>query len=95
MKSVLRPVALKLLMLMPALLLQKTSPKSKTKEQTEALKRRMDLWNTGKLGDLFFEAVTIQKRMKNAPRSTSLESIAERFSINMNNGRVSAAINSY
>ena len=30
--------------------------------------------------------------MKNAPRSTSLESIAKHFSINIKNGRVSAAI---
>ena len=39
MKPSIRPVALKLMNLMPALLLQKTSPKSKSKGHTKALKR--------------------------------------------------------
>ena len=75
MKSSIRPVALKLLNLMPALLLQKTSPKSKSKGHTKALKRRIDLWKSGKIDDLFFEAVSIQKRLKNTPRSTTIDLI--------------------
>jgi len=92
MKSSIRPIAMKLLMMMPALLLQKTSSKSKSKDHAEALKRRMELWNSGKLDDLFFEAVSIQKRLKNTPRPTSIDSIAKRFSAHMLNGRVSAAV---
>ena len=92
MKSVLRPVAMKLLMIMPALLLQKITPKSKAKDHTEALKRRMGLWEKGKLDELFFEAISIQRRLKNTQKSTTIESIAKRFSAHMMNGRVSAAI---
>ena len=91
-KSTLRPIALKLLMMMPALLLQKTTQKSKAKDHAEALKRRIQLWNEGKLDELFFEATSIQRRLKDTTRSTTIESIAKRFTAHMLNGRVSAAI---
>ena len=43
-KSAIRPIALKCLMIMPALLLKKPSKDSKSKNHVEALKRRLDLW---------------------------------------------------
>ena len=90
--SSLRPIALKLLMIMPAVLLQKTSATSKGKDHTFALKRRMQLWQAGNMSELFFEASTIQKRLKSHVDSHSIESISKRFSALMQSGRVSAAV---
>ena len=92
MHSTLRPIAMKLLMIMPSLLLQKVSPKSKAKDHSEALKRRMVLWENGNLDELFFEAISIQRRLKNSKKSSSIDAISKTFSSHMMNGRVSAAI---
>ena len=58
--SSLQPVALKCLMIMPHLLLQKPSLKSKSKDHTLALQRRLQLWEKGKIDDLVHESRTIQ-----------------------------------
>ena len=90
--STLRPIAIKLIMIMPALLLQKTSPTSKGKEHTETLKRRMELWDSGKIDELFFEATSIQKRLKPNVGSNSENNISKKFAGLMKNGKVSAAV---
>ena len=48
---------------MPDLLLQKTSSNSKSKESSEALKRRLSIWKNGQLDQLMFEEKTIQYRL--------------------------------
>ena len=48
-----RSIALKSLMVMPNLLLQKTSAKSKTKQNKEAWSRRLILWKEGKIDEVF------------------------------------------
>ena len=90
--SSIRPISLKLLMITPAVLLQKTLATSKGKDHTVALKRRMKLWQAGNMSELFFEASTIQKRLKSHVGSHSIESISKRFSALMQSGRVSAAV---
>ena len=40
---------------MPNLLLQKPSKKSKSKDHTLALQRRMKLWESGEFAELVFE----------------------------------------
>ena len=45
--SQIKDIAFKAMMVMPALLLQKTSRKSNTNEHIAALDRRIDLWNKG------------------------------------------------
>ena len=77
---------------MPALLLQKTSPTSKGKERTETLKRRLELWDSGKIDELFFEATSIQKRLKPNVGSNSVNNISKKFAGLMKNGKVSAAV---
>jgi len=47
-------------MVMPALLLQKPSRNSKTKDHVAALSRRLDRWEKGDLDELLHEGVTIQ-----------------------------------
>ena len=70
-KSNLETIALKALMIMPGLLLQKTSLNSKSKENSETLKRRLSLWKNGQLDQLMFEGKTIQDRLQNNDRTTT------------------------
>ena len=67
----LETIALKALMIMPGLLLQKTSLNSKSKENSEILKRRLLLWKNGQLDHLMFEGKTIQDRLQNNGRVTT------------------------
>ena len=55
---------------MPALLLQKPSKSSKSKEHLEAPTKRLLLWNKGRIDELLYESQTTQDRLK-APESTA------------------------
>ena len=61
-------IAIKAVHLMPSLLLQKPSKRSKSKDHVKALERRLDLWKKGEIESLVFEAETIQKRLPNNNR---------------------------
>ena len=63
-KSDLEIKALKALMIMPGVLLQKTSLNSNSKENSETLKRILSLWNNGQLDQLVFEGKTIRDRLQ-------------------------------
>ena len=63
-KSKYRDFAIKAMMLMPNLLLQKTTKKAKSSEYKEALTRRLALWREGNILDLLKEGETIQNRLK-------------------------------
>ena len=58
-KSDLETTALKALMVMPNLLLQKASLNSKLKENSETLKRGLSLWKNGQLVQFMFEGKII------------------------------------
>ena len=58
-------LALKIIMIMPSLLLQKLHPKAKAQENNEAFKRRMKLWADGKSEELMNEDKAIQRRLDN------------------------------
>ena len=53
---------LETLMIMPGLLLQKTFLNSKSKENSETLKRRLLLWKNGQLDQFIFERKTIKAK---------------------------------
>ena len=91
-KSAIRNTSIKCLMLMPALLLQKPSPKSKSKEHADILKRRLDQWSQGKISDLLYESQTIQRRLKSFIPTNSDEAISKKFAALMKSGNVNAAI---
>eukprot|EP00111_Clytia_hemisphaerica_P021772 TCONS_00064018-protein len=61
--SSIKTISLKAIMIMPALLLQKPSRKSKSKEHATALSKRLDLWEKGDLFDLLHEGETIQRHL--------------------------------
>ena len=57
-------IALKMVMIIPALLLQKPSAKSKAKQHSESLRKRLDLWRKGDILKLQQEATHIQAGFK-------------------------------
>ena len=63
--------ALMILMIMVGLLLQKTSLNSKSKKNSEILKRRLSLWENGQPDQLMSEGKTIQDRLQNNDRATT------------------------
>ena len=63
-----KDIALKVLMIMPALLLQKPNFKSTSKQHSQCLKRRLRLWKLGDLNKLFSESGTIQAKLHTNPK---------------------------
>ena len=66
--STLEAVALKAATVLPILLLQEPSKKSKTKDHTKCLERRLASWSNGNLEELVREGGTLQQRL---PRDRS------------------------
>ena len=88
--SPLQNVAMTALMVMPALLLQKPSKRSKTKDHVRHLEDRLKLWEKGDIKGLIKEGKAIQKRItssKFTPQHTH-----KVFSKLMLQGKVSAAL---
>ena len=72
--SPLKNIALKAVMIMPSLLLQKPSIESKTRDHTKAQQRRLQLKTDGHLAELLKEGETIQRSLKNvnAPKTVTV-----------------------
>ena len=80
-------------MIMPSLLLQRTSKSVKARENKEHLSRRLDLWNDGKFSELVREGKSIQNRLPNANiNKKKEEEIIKIFRNQMIRGNVNAAI---
>ena len=91
-KTALKPIALKSIMVMPALLLQKPSRTSKSKDHFLALTRRIELWEKGNINDLLHEGVTIQTLLNLPKKIMSTNEISKRFIEKMSNGNINGAI---
>jgi len=91
-KTALVDIALKAMMIMPSLLLQKPSRTSKAKDHLKALERRLDLWNPGNILELLHEAETIQKSLKTICSKRYISEISKKFASHMHKGNVNAAI---
>ena len=68
-------IALKAVHVMPALLLQKPSQSSKSKDHHAALERRLKLWEEGKIEELLYKGKTIQGRLKSPVSSMTITKI--------------------
>ena len=95
--SALESVALKAIMVMPSLLLQKPHTKSKTKEHSQHLERRMQLWSDGNIEGLLEEGRTVQRQLRGANRNSqernkTTEQSARTFAKLMMEGKVKAAL---
>ena len=86
-------IALKLLMLMPAILLQKPTRKSTSKLHTAYLTKRLEMWSAGNFEDLMKEGRLIQHKFGDIVRSDeTIEHIAKVFARLMLQGKVNAAL---
>ena len=79
--SALKSVAMKAAMVMPARLLQKKHPRSKAKDHTLHLERRLRQWSEGDLEGLMKEGYTIQHQFsrQHQNRSRSAQQTAREF----------------
>lgn len=78
---------------MPALLLQKPSKTSKTKDHSKALERRLSLWEEGNLSDLLFEAETFQETLLKAKKKVNTTAeLFKKFIKKMQTSNINGAI---
>ena len=84
--------ALKALMVLPALLLQKPSAKSKTKDHTACLTRRLEDWKLGNIEKLIQEARAIQKKLCSSRKNRNVEDISRVFAKLMMEGKIKSAL---
>lgn len=86
-------VALKIVMVMPGILLQKPCKKTTAKQHTEYLNKRLNLWESGDFDTLLREARGIQERMKkNKHKFQDPDHINRIFTRHMLQGKVHAAL---
>ena len=86
-------VALKMLMVMAAILLQKPSRKSTSKLHKEYLAKRLILWSEGDFEELIREGRQIQQKMrKNVRKDETPEHLAKTLAKLMFQGKVNAAL---
>ena len=80
------------IMVMSSLILQKPSRNSKAKDQSEAQRRIMILWQSSDLLQLFKETETIQKGLKDSTKSKSIAQLSKKFAEHTNKGNITSAI---
>ena len=87
-------MALKAAMILPALLLQKPHARSRTKEHTKHLERRLNLWKDGDLVSLLDEGQAIQSRLAREynGQSSPSDQLTRKFTKLMMEGKVRAAL---
>ena len=88
----LKDIAFKAIMVLPSLLLQKPSKKSKTEYQFTALQRRMTLWHDGNVLELLKESATIQVTLKSVNARNAIGEILKKFVKEMQQGNVNGEI---
>ena len=91
--SALESIALTAAMVLPQLLLQKPTPKSKAREHSACLERRLQSWKVGDIPSLLHEGRTIQSRLPKTKLTTAnQESTARAFAKLMFQGKTKAAL---
>ena len=88
----LKGIALKAIHVMPALLLQKPSRKSKARDHLIALERRLKLWGEGNINELLGESKEIQERLPSTNTPMNLQKISMKFKHLMQKGNVNGAL---
>ena len=77
---------------MPALLLQKPSKNSKSKDHLVSLERCLKLWEEGNISNLAHEGQTIQESVKISEKGMNIEKISLKFKNMMSKGNVNEAL---
>ena len=83
-------IAMKTFIVLPALLLQKPSAKSKNSEHKNLLSTRMDLWDKHEISELLQSGKSIQKRLLASTRKNN--DAARTFANLVFEGRITAAV---
>ena len=93
-RSALERIAIKAVMIMPSLLLQKPHPKSKVKEHAACLSRRLAYWTEGKFVDLLRECRAIQEHLSvlGPKQKFSEDRLSHTFAKLMMMGRTASAL---
>ena len=78
--------------LMPALLLQKPSKSSKSKDHVAALKRRLQRWKNGEILQLLREATALQSRLLKIGTMKNINVVSRKFREYMSKGNENSAI---
>ena len=78
-ESPLKDIAFKAIMVMPGLLLQKPSRKSKSKDHLTSLENRMKPWHAGEIMELLKETDTIQKDLRVSNTLSTITKISKIF----------------
>ena len=79
-------------MIMPSLLLQKPSKESISKDHLKALRRRMELWQSGDLLKLLPDSLAIQKYLESVIGSKTMVQISKTFVEEMQKGNLNGAM---
>ena len=87
-----RECAMYALHLMPALLLQKPSKSSKSKDHVATLKRRLQRWKNGEILQLLREATALQSRLLKIGTMKNINVVSRKFREYMSKGNVNSAI---
>ena len=86
-------IALKAVMLMPALLMQKPSRKSNAKQHSQYLAKRLESWNAGKFDELVREGRDIQQKLRQTVRKDETpEHVAKVFARLIWAGKINPAL---
>ena len=91
-KSCFQGIAMKVFMVLPSLMLQKPSAKSKAKDHSALLEERLKLWEEGNIDKIFEEAEIIQKKMISGKKAKSDEDITRIFSKLVLEGKLGPAL---
>ena len=90
--SALEPIALTAAFVLPALMLQKPSSRSKAKEHSVCLAKRLELWKQGDIDSLMVEGRTIQNHISSShPKSFTANNEARTFANLVKEGKLKAA----
>ena len=83
---------MKAVMIMPALLLQRASVKTKSRVNKETLNRRLKLWEENKIYELLQEARTLQNELPESSVKMTDEEVTKRFTNFMLAGNVKQSV---
>ena len=79
-------------MILPALILQKPSKRSKAKDHKQCVTRRMQLWKEGNICEIMREVRYIQRKITTSKKQCTAEDISKTFAKLMMQGKVSVAL---
>jgi hypothetical protein len=85
-------IAMQTFMILPTIMLQKPSARSKAKDHSRALERRLNLWKSDEFEELMKEIRRIQKSFTTSRKARPPEDVARSFSKLIMEGKVSAAL---